>query len=122
MPRVKPAILFNMNELLCFLLALALLQNFALAHSIPNYFTKAPVTRSQLDVEQVRRELGCRVSKTSTIFGPDDDSYVNATARWNPIAAPRIQVVIAPGEESDVSVIVCYTPFGHRLPLSRGYC
>ncbi|KAF4849638.1 FAD-linked oxidoreductase chyH [Colletotrichum siamense] len=97
-----------MNELLCFLLALGLLQNFALAYSIPNYFTKAPVTRSQLDVEQVRRELGCRVSKTSTIFGPDDASYVNATARWNPIAAPQIQVVIAPGEESDVSIIVKY--------------
>ncbi|KAJ0382623.1 hypothetical protein COL922a_012166 [Colletotrichum nupharicola] len=97
-----------MNELLCFLLTLGLLQNFALAYDIPNYFTKAPITRSQLDVEQVRRELGCRVSKTSTIFGPDDDSYVNATARWNPIAAPQIQVVIAPGEESDVSIIVKY--------------
>lgn len=74
--------------------------------TIPRYFQTAPVTRRDLSTTQVQRELGRRVSNTTAIFGPADSRYENATVRWNLVAVPKIQVVIEPGQESDISIIV----------------
>ncbi|KAA8634855.1 hypothetical protein SMACR_09677 [Sordaria macrospora] len=76
--------------------------------SIPTYFERFPSTPRQLSVVQVQRELGARLSNTTAIFGPDDSQYKEALSRWNSFVTPKVQLVIEPGQESDVSTIVKY--------------
>lgn len=85
---------------------LPLIASLAGAASIPRDLQPAPVTRARLSAAQVQRELGRHLSATTSIFGPSDDRYTNATERWNTFAVPHIQVVIEPGQERDVSIIV----------------
>lgn len=54
----------------------------------------------------VQRELGPLLSKGSTVFGPDDARFPNATERYTNFDAPTIEVVAVPNSEYDVSVIV----------------
>lgn len=78
----------------------------AAAAAIPDYFRPSPVTRRSVTVEQVRQELGASVSDTTLIYGPTDTRYANATARWNDYAIPHVQIVVVPGQQSDVPKIV----------------
>ncbi|KAJ5883733.1 6-hydroxy-D-nicotine oxidase [Penicillium subrubescens] len=87
---------------------LPLIASLAGTSSIPRDLQPAPVTRARLSAAQVQRELGRHLSATTSIFGPSDDRYTNATERWNTFAVPHIQVVIEPGQERDVSIIVRY--------------
>ena len=89
----------SFSSLLC---SLAIFQTLASSTAIPSYFQPTPILSSA----QVQRELGNSLSKTTTIFGPDDGRFVNATERWDVVAIPRVQVVIQPGQESDISKIV----------------
>jgi hypothetical protein len=75
------------------------------APTTPRYFERAPITRLNLTSAEVQRELGALVSNTTVIFGPEDSRFAVATERWNRFAVPQIQVVIAPGQESDVPTI-----------------
>lgn len=86
--------------------SLAICRTLGAATPVPRYFQKAPVTRRDLSTVQVQQELGRQVSNTTTIFGPEDSRYDNATVRWNLIAVPKIRVVIEPGQESDIPTIV----------------
>lgn len=78
--------------------------------SIPSYLHTVPVTTQGLSSVQVQRELGSLLSRTTTIIGPQTPDFVDATARWSNYAEPKVQLVIAPGEESDVSTIVRALP------------
>ena len=86
--------------------SLAICQTLAAGATIPRYFQTAPITRRDLSTAQVQRELGRQVSNTTAIYGPEDSRFENATERWNIAAVPKIQVVIEPGQESDVATIV----------------
>ncbi|KAF6822980.1 FAD binding domain-containing protein [Colletotrichum musicola] len=97
-----------MRGFLSFVSSLALFRHLALGSTIPRYFERSLSTRGHLDVEEVRRELGGRLSKDAAIFGSEDDRYDNVTSRWSPFAPPLIQVVAVAGEESDVANIVKY--------------
>lgn len=76
------------------------------AASIPKHFERFPTTPRKLQSAKVQRELGSRISNTTVIFGSDDGRFSEATARWSVFAPPHIQLVIEPGQESDVSTIV----------------
>ncbi|GAB1311024.1 FAD-linked oxidoreductase OXR2 [Madurella fahalii] len=97
-----------MKALVTLAYSLATLQAFVAGASIPRYFDASPITRRQLDGPRVQRELGALVSNTTVIYGPRDSRFAAATARWNNFAPPKIQVVIEPGQESDVESIVKY--------------
>ncbi|KAI1468333.1 FAD-binding domain-containing protein [Daldinia caldariorum] len=99
---------FNMKNSISSLCNLVLFGTLATGASIPRYFQPSAFTRRQLDPTQVQQELGSQLSNTTSIFGPDDDRYPEATTRWNTFAVPKIQIVVEPGEESDVSTIVKY--------------
>lgn len=86
--------------------SVAIFQTFAAAASIPRYFDRFPTTPRKLQSIKVQRELGSQLSNTTVIFGPDDSRFIAATARWGDFAVPQIQLVIEPGQESDVSTIV----------------
>ena len=86
-----------------------ILGHLAAGATIPRHFEGTAVTRSNLNSDQVQRELGSRVSKDTVIFGPSDNRFETVTARWNMFAVPQIQVVIEPGQESDVATIVSAT-------------
>ncbi|XXG99914.1 hypothetical protein Hte_006255 [Hypoxylon texense] len=103
--------------------SLGLLHAFAAGASIPRYFEKYPRSRPNLNSTQVQLELGPLVSNTTVIFGPDDGRYPNATSRWNDFAAPHIQVVVEPGQESDVPIIVkyCNENSVEFLAINRGH-
>ncbi|KAK3291714.1 uncharacterized protein B0H64DRAFT_329821 [Chaetomium fimeti] len=97
-----------MRSLVSLFWSLAALGTLVDAASIPRYFERQPRTRHNLDSALVQRELGELASDSIVIFGPGDDRYPEAIARWNMFAVPQIQVVVVPGEESDVSIIVKY--------------
>lgn len=73
---------------------------------VPRYFRRHPVSRRELSVDDIQRELGPILSNGSTIFGPLDPSFSNATERFNVLAPPDIEVVVVPALELDVSKIV----------------
>ncbi|KAL2802543.1 FAD-binding domain-containing protein [Aspergillus granulosus] len=87
-------------------------------------------TRASLSPQQVGLELGPLLSQGSSIFGPNDPRWANATARYQEYAAPDFTVAVQVAHESDVSVVVKYAnrnslPFyavnrGHGLPISQG--
>ncbi|TLS22060.1 uncharacterized protein PpBr36_09314 [Pyricularia pennisetigena] len=60
----------NLVSLVC---GLALFQMTLAGASVPGFFSRLLTTNQQLDVEQVRRELGSLVSDATLIFGPDDE-------------------------------------------------
>ncbi|KAJ6128717.1 CAZyme family AA7 [Penicillium samsonianum] len=86
-------------------------------------------TRANLSPLQVSRELGPLLSNASSVFGPSDSRWANATARYQQYAAPKFTVAVQVARESDVSVIIKYAnrnslPFyavnrGHGLPISQ---
>lgn len=86
--------------------ALAIFNTLVAGATIPEYFRNAPVTRRDLSSDKIQRELGGQLSNTTTIFGKDDARFHNATSRWNLYVAPDYEVVIEPGQESDISTIV----------------
>lgn len=85
---------------------LALLQALVTGTPLPHYFEHVPLTRRDLPVVQIQKELGHRISRGSLIFGPEHRRYASATERWSTFAVPKIQVVVQPAKESDVSKIV----------------
>ncbi|KAF9871850.1 hypothetical protein CkaCkLH20_10784 [Colletotrichum karsti] len=102
---------------------IALLHGLACGSDAPNYFERSPTTPRRLDANRVRRELGSRVSKATTIFGPEDSRYEIATSRYSTFAPPNVQVVVVPGKESDVSTIVkfCNRNSIEFLTVNRGH-
>lgn len=82
----------------------------AAGSTIPSSFRTVPVTSRVLSSAQVQRELGGRLSSTTTIIGPNNPDFANATSRWSDFGEPTVQVIIEPGDESDVSTIVCAFP------------
>ena len=87
-------------------LALCLIQSLVAGLTPARYFESVPFTRRGLSVVEVQTELGALVSENTTIFGPEDPRFVDATERWSNHAVPGIEVVVVPGTEHDVSVIV----------------
>lgn len=75
------------------------------------------MTRRDLSTTQAQQELGRQVSNTTAIFGPEDSRFDNATLRWNPVVVPQIQVVVEPGQESDIPTIVST----HEQYYNRNY-
>lgn len=107
--------------------SLAIFQTLSAGAVIPRYFQTVPVTRRQLSSTRIQQELGGQVTNTTTIFGPDDSRYDDATSRWNNFAVPRVRVVIEPGEESDISTIVstigqCYIEGLELTVIQVQYC
>lgn len=52
------------------------------------------------------RQLGPQLSTNATIFTDDDPRFINATTRWSEYSKPQISVVVDPGTEADVAIIV----------------
>lgn len=96
----------SLIQLLAF--SLPFLQPLVAAVTVPRYFQTAPFTRRDLSVAKVQQELGATISKESTIFGPEDARFANATERYSTHAVPHIEVVVVPAIEDDISVIVAY--------------
>jgi hypothetical protein len=55
---------------------------------------------------KIQRDLGTQLSSSTTIFGPSNPAYSNATHRWDTFAAPTVLVVVEIGVESDVAKVV----------------
>jgi hypothetical protein len=86
--------------------ALAMFQPLAAGALTPKYFSNAPIVCRDLSSDTIQRELGGQLSNTTSIYGKDDTRYHNATARWNLYVAPTFEIVIEPGQESDIPTIV----------------
>lgn len=89
-------------------LSLVSIQSLVLAAPLttPRYFQKHPITRRDLSPLTVQQELGPLLSNGTTIFGPDDPRFDEATKRYNINSRPVVEVVVVPAKESDVSIIV----------------
>jgi hypothetical protein len=115
---VHCTVVFEMYHFILVVYTLAFFSKPAAGASIPRYFQRSPTTRHQLNVTQVQRELGCLVSKTTAIYGPDDRRYDNATSRWNIYAPPQIQIVVEPARESDISATVSVLGIIIQIPVA----
>ncbi|KAL2833994.1 FAD-binding domain-containing protein [Aspergillus pseudoustus] len=73
-------------------------------------------TRASLSPQQVGLELGPLLSHGSSIFGPGDPRWANATARYQEYPAPDFTVAVLVAQESDVAVVVKYAN-SNSLPL-----
>ncbi|KAI1490987.1 hypothetical protein F5X96DRAFT_509465 [Biscogniauxia mediterranea] len=62
---------------------------------------------------QVIAQLGPLLSNGSIITGPSSPEFANETERYNTIVHPKIQLVVQPGQESDISKIVQYANDHH---------
>ncbi|KAI2639150.1 FAD-binding domain-containing protein [Hypomontagnella submonticulosa] len=87
---------------------LALFQTFASAAAVPRYFQRHPMTRRDLSVQKVEQELSVILSNGTTMYGPQDTKWEDLIERYNTFALPDIQIVVQPGQESDISKIVKY--------------
>lgn len=72
-------------------------------------------TRANLSPLQVSRELGPLISNASSVFGPSDSRWANATARYQQYAAPKFTVAVQVARESDVAVIVSFIFLDPRI-------
>ncbi|KAI1407923.1 hypothetical protein F5Y13DRAFT_183040 [Hypoxylon sp. FL1857] len=72
------------------------------------YGARLPIATRDLPFFQVQLELGSILSNTSSIVGPSDPMWSNATERYNNLARPHPQVVVSPGSEEDIGKIVKY--------------
>lgn len=79
-------------------------------HRVPQYFQRDSISPQHLSIAEIQRELGPQLSKGSTIFGPKNPNFANATHRYSLLAPPEVQVVVIPAQESDVSKIVGVLP------------
>lgn len=85
---------------------LAILQTLVAGSDVPNYFRSSLITPRDLSSVKVQYELGSRLSNTTTILGPRSSNFNESTTRWDSYAPPKVQVVIEPGQESDIPLIV----------------
>ncbi|ETS86666.1 hypothetical protein PFICI_00494 [Pestalotiopsis fici W106-1] len=109
---------------------LALFQPLALASALLPRDGYQYYTRHNLTVQQVQSELGPLLSQNASIFGPNDTRWENATERYQMYAVPDIKMVVRPGMEDDVAIVVKYAnrnsiPFmaknrGHALTATVG--
>jgi hypothetical protein len=95
-----------MKHLVALKFVFSLLHIAAAGSIIPSYFRPVTVTPRDLSSAQVQRDLGCRLSNTTTIIGATSNDFTAATVRWSNFHQPTIQIVVEPGKESDVSKIV----------------
>lgn len=96
--------------------SLAIFQTLVAGSAIPSYFRSAPITPRDLSSVKVQHDLGSRLSNTTTILGPSNPDFNESIARWNIFAPPKVQVVVEPGQESDIPRIV-NTPFQDPSPV-----
>jgi hypothetical protein len=50
--------------------------------------------------------LGRKLSSTAHIYFPGSDEFVLASKRWSQLGAPKVDIVVVPGTERDVSETV----------------
>lgn len=66
----------------------------------------AHFTRRQINDTNAKDELGPQLSSSATIIISTDNAWANATERYDTYAPPKIQLVVVPGQESDIATIV----------------
>lgn len=99
--------------------SVAFLQTVAALPTVSNYLESSSAASYNISSAQVQRDLGSVLSHSTTIFSPDDPRFDNATRRWSTFAVPQVQVVIEPGEESDISeIVICFLRAYPGVPTS----
>ncbi|KAI5867522.1 hypothetical protein GGS23DRAFT_612662 [Durotheca rogersii] len=104
-------------------LSLTLLQSLVTASPFPCLNGHCSYTRANLTPEIVARELGPQLSRNSSIFGPDDARWVEATTRYQEYNRPHISMVVEPAREDDIPKIVKYANKNSLdfLTVNRGH-
>ncbi|KAI4221770.1 MAG: hypothetical protein LQ349_007769, partial [Xanthoria aureola] len=102
--------------------SLALVQSFAVGLVLPS--NEAQILRTKRSVNaQTQQELASVLKCNTTIFGPSDPGFANATERYMQNIQPRILLSVRPSCEPDVARIVQYA--NHRnisfYAASRGH-
>ncbi|KAK8121627.1 hypothetical protein PG984_010297, partial [Apiospora sp. TS-2023a] len=71
----------------------------------PHYFQRDAVTRAELSLPTLQKELNTLLSPESVVIFPSDPRWDEVTRRWRTTAPPDVQVVVQPAEEGDVPEI-----------------
>ncbi|KAI2642103.1 hypothetical protein GGS21DRAFT_501165 [Xylaria nigripes] len=73
-------------------------------------------TRAVLPSMQIQCELGALLSPGSSIFGPNDTTFANLTARYQAYMAPIPELVVQVGCEKDVATVISYS-YRNSIPF-----
>lgn len=85
--------------------ALALVQSFAFGLVLPS--DEAQIRRSKRSVNaQTQQEIASVMKCNTTIVGPSDPGWANATERYMQNIRPQVQLSVRPSCEQDVARIV----------------
>ncbi|PWI65412.1 hypothetical protein PCL_07013 [Purpureocillium lilacinum] len=89
---------------------------FCRLHAIAAVIPLAMVAPSsgilELSGEQQIKELTKRLSANASVYWPGSEEFENATERWSVLQAPKVNVVVVPASERDVSETV---KFANRI-------
>lgn len=86
---------------------LALVQSFAVGLVLPS--NEAQILRTKRSVNaQTQQELASVLKCNTTIFGPSDPGFANATERYMQNIQPRILLSVRPSCEPDVARTVSF--------------
>lgn len=85
------------------------------ASPYPFNIARNDVTPLAIRSDDVVRQLGPQLSASATIFTNSDPRFINATARWSEYSKPQIGVVVNPGTEADVAIIVIMIHISSKL-------
>ncbi|KAL8663420.1 MAG: hypothetical protein Q9168_008098, partial [Polycauliona sp. 1 TL-2023] len=82
-----------------------------------------PSANTTVSLGQIKHDLGRQLSPKADIYLPGNDSYVNATTRWNGAMHPDFAAVVVPANDEDVAATVKYAN-KHNIPflaVNRGH-
>ncbi|KAL8731367.1 MAG: hypothetical protein Q9166_003459 [cf. Caloplaca sp. 2 TL-2023] len=102
--------------------SLALIQSFAVGLVLPSNEAQIQRTKRSVNV-QTQQELASVIKCNSTIIGPTDPNWANATERYMQNIRPQVQLSVRPSCEGDVAEIVRYAN-NHNISfyaVSRGH-
>ena len=92
---------------------LALVQSFAAGLVLPSDETQYRQTNRSVNA-QTQQELASVLKCNTTIIGPSDPGWANATERYMQNIQPRVQLSVRPSCEQDVARIVSIVPHFHH--------
>lgn len=85
--------------------SLALIQHFAVGLVLPSNEAQIKRTRRSVNA-QTQQELASVIKCNTTIIGPADTNFANATERYMQNIRPQVQLSVRPTCEDDVARIV----------------
>ncbi|RAH42320.1 FAD-binding domain-containing protein [Aspergillus brunneoviolaceus CBS 621.78] len=86
--------------------ALSVLSQLGTACTVRTSSAPSTLVNRDWTAAEIAPRLGPLLSEGSSIFGPTDSRWASATERYDTYTEPHVEVVVQPGQESDIPIII----------------